>query len=552
MIQVVLWLPFAAGLLAAMSPRRATPWVAVVGAGAALAIGIGLLASFDSEATGLQHPVDESWIPELGVRYSLGIDGLNIFLSLLTSVSWFAVTLWSTIREPDRPKTWFVMMGLAHTATLGAFLSQDLLLFVLFFDLMLIPFFFMFSGWGSEHPGRDWEQTVKPGPATIKMVVYTLVGSLLMLAGAIATGVIAGDGGTPVFSMSALAADPLGEGSQRWIFCFFALAFLVKMPAFLVHGWMADAYRTAPLPALALFSAVLSKVGAYGFLKVVLPIFPAATIQFQEVLLVVAVASILYGSIMAFTQTSARLVVGYSSIAQLGFITLGIFALRPDGADGAILQMVNHGLVTVPLMLLFVILVERVGSDDINRMGGLALRAPVMAALFLIVTMALLAIPGSSNFVGEFFILNGAFQAKTAFAIVASLGVAMAAYYALRLYQHAMHNRKRDSIESREIGWREGAVVGALVACIVALAFYPNLIVERTDTTVDQQLRSFEEPSGQTAASPATPSGASASPTPASQPAGPGREAEEPAAGLSDGEAVLQGVGPPTIEVAPE
>ena len=156
-------------------------------------------------------------------------------------------------------------------------MAQDLLLFVLFFDLMLIPFFFLFAGWGDEHEGREWESTIKPGPATIKMVVYTLVGSLLMLAGAIATGVIAGGDGTPVFSMSELAADPLGEGSQRWIFCFFALAFLVKMPAFLVHGWMADAYRVAPLPALALFSAVLSKVGAYGFLKVVLPIYPAAT-----------------------------------------------------------------------------------------------------------------------------------------------------------------------------------------------------------------------------------------------------------------------------------
>ena len=212
--------------------------------------------------------------------------------------------------------------------------------------------------------------------------------------------------------MAELAGEPLGEDSQRWIFCFFAAAFLVKMPAFLVHGWMPDAYRVAPLPVLAVFSAVLSKVGAYGFLRVVLPIFPDATIEFQEVVLVIALASILYGSVMAFTQTSARLVAGYSSIAQLGFITLGIFALRPDGADGAVLQMVNHGLVIVPLMLIFVVLAERVGNDDITRMGGIALRAPVMAAFFLVVTLALLAMPGSANFVGEFFILNGVFQAK--------------------------------------------------------------------------------------------------------------------------------------------
>jgi NADH-quinone oxidoreductase subunit M len=384
------------------------------------------------------------------------------------------------------------MLGLAETATLGAFLAQDLLLFVLFFDLMLIPFYFLFGSWGSDHPGREGEGAIRPSAATIKMIVYTLVGSLLMLAGAIATGVIAGDG-TPQFSISELAADPLGEGSQRWIFWFFAAAFLVKMPAFLVHGWMPDAYRVAPLPVLAVFSAVLSKVGAYGFLAIVLPVFPDATIQFQEVLLCIAVASILYGSVMAFTQTSGRLVAGYSSVAQLGFITLGIFALRPDGANGAVLQMVNHGIVIAPLMLILVILAERTGGDDITKMGGLALRAPVLAALFLIVTMALLAIPGSANFVGEFFILNGVFQEKIAFAIVASIGIVLAAFYALRLYQRAMHNRKPDGIESREIGWREGAIVSALVACIVALALYPQLILDRVDESATAAVEAATE-----------------------------------------------------------
>jgi NADH-quinone oxidoreductase subunit M len=288
---------------------------------------------------------------------------------------------------------------------------------------------------------------------------------------------------------------------------------------------------------------VLSKVGAYGFIKVVLPTFPDAAIEFQEVLLVIALASILYGSIMAFTQTSARLVLGYSSIAQLGFITLGVFALRPDGADGAILQMVNHGLVTVPLMLLFVVLVERVGNDDIARMGGLALRAPVMAAFFLIATLALLAMPGSANFVGEFFILNGVFQSKIAFALIASIAVVMAAYYALRLYQHAMHNRLRPSLESREIGLREGVVVGALVACIVGLALYPQLILKRTDasataavsatgcgeTTYSQD--AVSEPAsagvGSDCAALDPSSEASESPATALQPGTPGREAEE-------------------------
>jgi NADH-quinone oxidoreductase subunit M len=320
------------------------------------------------------------------------------------------------------------------------------------------------------------------------MFIYTLVGSLLMLAGAIATGILAADGGSINFNIQHLAADPLGTGSQYWIFWFFAAAFLVKMPLFPVHAWMPDAYRVAPLPALALFSGVLSKVGAYGFLRIVLPIFPAATNHFQELVLVIAVASILYGSVMAFTQTSARLILGYSSMAQLGFITLGIFSLRADGADGAVLNMVNHGIVVAPLMLIAVLLVERAGTDDIRRMGGLATRAPVLAALFLIATLALLAMPGSANFIGEFYILNGIFQEKIVYAFIAAIGIVLSAYYALRLYQHAMHNRKPDGIESREVGPLRGAILGGLIACILALALWPGLILNRADNSVSGQL----------------------------------------------------------------
>jgi NADH-quinone oxidoreductase subunit M len=257
------------------------------------------------------------------------------------------------------------------------------------------------------------------------------------------------------------------------------------MPAFLVHGWMPDAYRVAPLPALAVFSAVLSKVGAYGFLRVVLPLFPDATIHFQEVVLLIALASILYGSVMAFTQTNVRLIAGYSSIAQLGFITAGIFALRPEGADGSVLQMVNHGLVVAPVILIIAVLAERAGSEDLREMGGMALRAPVLAALFLIVSLGLLAMPGSANFVGEFYILTGLFQAKIAYAIVASVGVVLAGYYGIRLFQRTMHNRKPEEIESREISLREAIVLVPLVACIVALALYPQLILKRTDASVE-------------------------------------------------------------------
>jgi NADH-quinone oxidoreductase subunit M len=372
------------------------------------------------------------------------------------------------------------MLVLAETATLGAFLAQDLLLFVLFFDLMLVPFYFLIGAWGGEN---------RIG-ATLKMMVYTLVGSLLMLVGAIATAIIAEPQvGELSFSLVDLSANPLSQGSQDWIFWFFAAAFLVKMPAFLIHGWMPDAYRAAPIPVVAVLAGVLSKVGAYGFLRVVLPTYPEATLEFQELVMVIAVASIVYGGVMAFTQTNIRLVAGFSSLSQLGFITLGIFALRPDGADGAVLQMVNHGLVVAPTFLIIGILAARAGTEDLREMGGLAMRAPILAAMFLIVTLATLAMPGSANFLGEFYILIGAFQSKLVYALIASAGVAFAAFYAIRLYQRTMHNRLPDGVESREISFREGLVVAPLVACIVALALYPGLVLERGEASVEQALQ---------------------------------------------------------------
>jgi NADH-quinone oxidoreductase subunit M len=479
MLSAMLWLPLAVALLVAAMPRRLAGPLSVAGSLVTLALAALLVLDFDSGLPGLQHAVDESWIPELGVRYQLGIDGINLFLVAITALLWAAAFTWSAFRTPDRPKNYFLMLGIGEFATLGAFLAQDLLLFVLFFDLMLVPFFFLIGSYGTGNRVR----------ATIKMMVYTLVGSLLMLVGAIAAAILtANETGELSFAMADLRANVLPDGSQDWIFCFFAAAFLVKMPAFPLHGWMPDAYLAAPPAVLALLSGVLSKVAAYGFLRVVLPIFPDATLQFQELILVIAVISILYGSAMAFTQTNVRLIAGYSSIAQLGFITLGVFSLTADGANGAILQMVNHAVVIVPLFLIIVLLAERFGSEDLRQMGGAAMRAPVLAALFLIVTLALLAMPGSANFIGEFYILNGLFDEKTAFAVIASAGIAMAAFYALRLYQRAMHNPLPAGITSRELGLRDALVLVPLVGVIVALALTPGSILTRGEAAVQDKV----------------------------------------------------------------
>jgi NADH-quinone oxidoreductase subunit M len=481
----MLWLPVAVGLLCFAVPRRAVAAVASLGGLATLGLAIALVAGFHPGEPGLQQTVNESWIPDLGVRYQLGVDGISIFLVLLTTVLWAGATVFSAFRVRDRARVYFFMLGLGETAALGAFIAQDLLLFVLFFDLMLVPFWFLIGTFGGENRIA----------ATTKMIVYTLVGSLLMLVAAIATAILAsGQIGHISFSLADLRAHTLGTGSQYWIFCFFAAAFLIKMPAVLVHGWLADAYRAAPLPVLALLSGVLSKVGAYGFLRVVLPLYPQATVHFQELILVIGLGSILYGSVMAFTQTNVRLIAGYSSIAQLGFITIGIFSLRTDGADGSVLQMVNHGLVVAGIFLIVALLAERAGSEDLDRLGGLAMRAPVLAAIFLIVTLATLAMPGSANFTGEFYILIGVFQSKIVFAFVAAIGVILAAYYAIRLFQRTMHGRKPEMITSREIGLRDALVVAPLAACIVGLALYPGLILGRSDAAVKDKVAATTPP----------------------------------------------------------
>src|SRR3954454_20793073 len=477
-LTILVFLPLASGLLQAFMPKQLAKWFSASAAVGVLIYSILLLIDYPHSGGGLKWVVDETWIHELGIHYSLGVDGLSLFMILLTTLLWAPATIAAALREWDSPRLFFFNLALAQTAVLGAFTAQDVALFVFFFDLMLVPFYFLIGTWGG--PRRV--------QATTKFVIYTLVGSLLMLAAAVALGVLSAKGGQPLsFDLKDLTQRTLSGGDQEWIFVLFAAAFLVKMPAFPIHGWMPDAYRAAPLPVLILLSGVLSKVGAYGFLRVVLPLFPTATSHFQELVMLIALASILYGSVMAFTPKNIRLIAGYSSVAQLGFITLGIFSLRPDGADGAVLQMVNHGLVVAPLMLIAVLLVARTGTDDITRMGGLATRAPVLAALFLVATMALLAIPGSANFIGEFYILNGVFQTKIVYAFVAAVGIALAAYYALRLYQQAMHNRTREGIESREIGLLDGTVIAGLVACIVALALWPGLILHRADRAVSAQ-----------------------------------------------------------------
>src|SRR3954454_5209413 len=477
-LSVILFLPLAAGLIGAFVPQLGR-WLVLGATVTVLGLVIAMIADFDSSKSGLQYVTDDAWISELGIRYTLGVDGLNLFLIAMTAVAWVPCTLVSCFREHERPKLYFFNLALAETAVLGAFMAQALALFAVFFELMLVPFYFLIGGWGRGDRVR----------ATTKFVIYTLAGSLLMLAGAVALGVLSTpEGGQISFSIAELAKHPTGTGTQEWIILLFAAAFFVKAPLFPLHGWVPETYRSTPLPVLALLSGVLSKVGVYGFLRIVLPTMPDGAQHWQELFIEVAVFSILYGSVLAFSQDNVRLVVAYSSIAQLGLITLGIFAFDPKGAQGAVIQMVNHGLVVVPLFLIIGVVAARAGgSESLRELGGMAFRAPVLAALFLIVTLATLAMPGSPNFVGEILILFGTFEDKFVYGLVASAGVVLAAVYMIRFFQRAMHNRVGAAVESRDLDRLDLVTIAPLVAVIVALGLYPQFVLQRSEkTTVDK------------------------------------------------------------------
>ncbi len=488
-LSIPLWLPLAAAIVGAFLPKLLQRGLVLGAMGGVFGWAIGTLVGFDgskgSKTDGLQNVTDTIWVEPLGVHYKLGLDGLNIALIALTALVFLACLVWALMRDWPHERRFLILFAAAQTAVLGAFMAQDLLLFIGFFDLMLLPFLFLTLSWG-EGPNR--------AGAITKLFIYTLVGSLLMLAAAAATAVLAtsGTAGGISFAFSDLQAAGVPSGSQNWIFLCFAAAFLIKMPGFPFHGWMPDGYGAMPLPVLAVFSAVLSKVAAYAFLRIVLPLYPDASMHFQDLMLALAVCSILYGSVMAFTVTSARLVLGYSSVAQLGFITLGVFALNDDGAQGALLQSVNHGLVVAPAFMIVAYLARRAGgSEDVRDMGGIAFRAPVLATLFLIVALATLAMPGFSNFIGEFLILLGVFQDNLVFALIASIGVALAAVYALRLFIRAMHNREGAAVDSSELTVSEAAPLVPVIVVILALAFVPQFLLHRSSQAVERSVVSY-------------------------------------------------------------
>lgn len=460
------------GLLAGKWLGRLVPLLAAAGSLAVLVLAALLAFKVDAGAHQAAVDISHRWIPSLGIRFHVAIDGLNAILVLMASFVWFVGTVWS-IRDPKvGTPSYFFLLGLAQTAVLGAFVAQDLMLFVLCFDLMLLPFVVI-----TATAAAAGQEGLRPA---IVMLVYTLVGSLLMLVASVALAVLsAKNAQAPVtFDLATLQTITLHPGQQRWILAAFLAAFLIKMPIAPFHGWFPAAYKAMPFPALVIFAAVLSKVAAYGLLKIALPILPDAFVSWRLGLVILALISIIYASLVAFTSNEPRLVLGYSSIAQLGFILLGITSLDPAGAQGAIFQMVTHALVVVPAIILVAVVTERAGGvERLSQLGGLAKKAPVLTAIFLVVALAWLAMPGSGNFVAEYLVLLGSWRTSPWAAIIASIGVVLAAAYALRLMIGVLQNARGAAVpeDAPEVGKFDAAVLGIAVGALVLIALVPQL-----------------------------------------------------------------------------
>ena len=437
---------------------------------------VGALVVFDRGEGGLQLVEDLPWAERIGLGWRLGVDGMSIWLLALTAGIALLVLAAACWRLPERGPAFLGLILAAETGLLGLFAAGDLVLFYVFWEAMLIPFYFLIGIWGG--PDRR--------AATLKFVIYTMVGSLLMLVAILATAFVAQDvTGQLTFSIEELRGVAFSEAQSTWLFLGFAIAFAIKLPMWPFHAWLPDAYRQAPLLVTVLLAAVMSKAGAYGFLRIGVPVFPDGAANLALPIALLAIGGIVYGSLVAWRQTSMRLIVGYASLAHLGFILLGIMAFDLQASQGAVLQMVSHGLVVAAIFVIVGALARASDSESLDDVSGLAARASGLAGVALIVAMAFLAIPGSSNFVGEFFILAGVFRHDPLLAGLAMLGVVYAAVYTLRLFQSAVWGPLRARAPERaRLTAREAIVLGPIVAAMLLIALWPAGVVGATEAAL--------------------------------------------------------------------
>jgi NADH-quinone oxidoreductase subunit M len=425
----------------------------------------GMLAYFFLPShQGFQFTESITWIPQFSIFYRLGVDGISLWLIVLNAF----LTVIAVLATPITNRTsGFVALLLAMSAGLaGVFMATDLVLFYVFWEAMLIPAYFLLWLHG-EGP--------RPGAAALKFVLYTLAGSLLMLVGIIGEYIATGKQTFDLAQLATLAPSP---SLQFGLFFVFALAFAIKTPLFPFHSWLPDAYMAAPTPMLITFAGVMGKAGAYGFLRIAVPLFPQPSEwwDWRWVIPVLAVIAIIWGALMALVQSDMKLIVSYSSISHMGFIVLGIFAFNIQGQQGAVLQMVNHGIIIAALFLIVAWIADLTGTRDRRAVAGLALRMPVMAGVFAVVAFAALGLPGLNSFVGEFMTLLGAWQRAPLLAVFAAIGLVLTPVYILRLFQGVMQGTPAGPVPRSDILAGQLTLLAPLIALMFALGLDPGVL----------------------------------------------------------------------------
>ena len=458
------------------SERRAR-WIALAATVATLAVSVPLYRYFDKASSALQFVESRDWIPSWNIAYSMGVDGISlpfIFLSSVLSVLCVGAS-WSAIQS--RTREFYAALLVAETAMIGLFAASNLFLFYIFWEVMIVPLFLLIGGWGG--PGRVY--------AAVKFLLFTLAGSVLMLVGMVA---LYHTFGTLDFRALAQVGPSLQPGHQAWLFGAFLAAFAVKVPMFPVHTWLPDAHTEAPTAGSVILAGILLKMGAYGFLRVSLPILPEAVQLFVRPMLVISAIAIVYGAYVTLIQTDVKRLIAFSSVSHMGFVTLGIFTLDRSGVEGAVLQMVNHGVISAALFLCVGMIYERTHTREIKDYGGVAKSAPVYSTFLALFCLAAAGFPGLNSFVGEFLIVGGAFRTQAWLGAMAVWGVVLGTTYMVWLFYRMVMGEMNPGLEGLklELNAREVATLAPLALLALCLGLYPELVLSYLHAPVAELL----------------------------------------------------------------
>ncbi len=487
-LSLIVFLPLLGSLLLMLlRGEKALKIVALVVSLATFLISLVLYVGWKQGDPGMQFFETVPWVPQLGLSYTVGVDGLSLFLVLLTTFMMPLVLLFSWNSVHDQLKTYLVLMLLLETAMLGVFMALDLVLFFVFFEASLIPMYFLIGRWGG--PRRVY--------AALKFFLYTATGSAFLLAAIIALGYLyKQQTGVWSFNLQDLYTLGLPANVQTLLFFGFALAFAIKVPLFPFHTWLPDAHVEAPTGGSVILAAILLKMGTYGFLRFSLPLFPEPTLRFAPLFMILALIGILYGALVALAQKDVKKLVAYSSVAHLGFVVLGIFALQAQSVSGAVLQMVNHGLSTGALFLLVGFLYERRHTRMLDDFGGIWKFMPVYAAIALIAFMSSAGLPGLNGFVGEFAILLGTTRTNVTFAVLGTLGIILAAWYLLWAFAKIFKGPSNSpaNADLKDLTLREVVIMVPLVVMFIVIGLFPNLFLSKINPSVDALLNQVNNP----------------------------------------------------------